>query len=74
MGNIRNDWQDTESVLKLFGKRCVPARRAYRVFIEEGIDQGRRPDLVGGGLLRSAGGWVAVGALRKAGLPPSKER
>jgi hypothetical protein len=29
--------------------------------------QGRRPDLVGGGLLRSHGGWASVKALRKAG-------
>lgn len=28
---------------------------------------GRRPDLVGGGLLRSHGGWASVKALRKAG-------
>lgn len=68
MESVRNDWQETESVLKLFGKRYVSARRAYRVFIEEAIDQGRRPDLIGGGLLRSAGGWEAIGALRKAGI------
>ena len=29
------------------------------------MDQGRRPDLVGGGLLRSVGGWSAVKALRR---------
>jgi len=29
---------------------------------------GRQPDLVGGGLIRSAGGWAAVQCLRKAGL------
>jgi len=29
--------------------------------------QGRRPDLVGGGLLRSHGGWASLKALRKAG-------
>ncbi len=27
---------------------------------------GRRPDLVGGGLIRSAGGWAAVKGLRAA--------
>jgi hypothetical protein len=32
------------------------ARREYREFVEKGIDQGRRPELQGGGLVRSAGG------------------
>jgi hypothetical protein len=28
------------------------------------FDQGRRPELVGGGLLRSIGGWSALKAIR----------
>ncbi len=28
--------------------------------MEKGIAQGRRDDLEGGGLIRSAGGWAAV--------------
>ena len=32
----------------------------------DGIPQGRRPDLQGGGLLRSAGGWAGLTALRRA--------
>jgi len=31
----------------------------------EGIPLGRRPELVGGGLVRSAGGWAEVRALRR---------
>ena len=31
--------------------------------VEKGIPQGRRPELVGGGLIRSLGGWSAVLAL-----------
>jgi hypothetical protein len=34
--------------------------------MEEGISQGRRPELVGGGVVRSYGGWSAVLSLRKA--------
>ena len=34
-------------------------------FVAKGVDQGRREDLVGGGLIRSAGGWSTVKALRK---------
>jgi putative transposase len=33
----------------------------------EGVAQGRRPDLVGGGLVRSYGGWSAVLSLRGKG-------
>jgi chromosomal replication initiation ATPase DnaA len=32
--------------------------------VEKGIGLGKRPDLVGGGLVRSAGGWSGVQALR----------
>ena len=31
----------------------------------KGIDMGRRPDRIGGGLIRSTGGWRTVQALRK---------
>ena len=34
--------------------------------MEEGIVQGRRPELVGGGVVRSYGGWSAVLSLRKS--------
>jgi hypothetical protein len=33
--------------------------------VEKGIAEGRRKDLTGGGLLRSAGGWEGVKALRE---------
>ena len=34
--------------------------RRYREFIEDGFNMGRREDLTGGGLRRSAGGWEGV--------------
>jgi hypothetical protein len=49
----------------MFGKDLDPARQAYRAFVEEGIAGGRRADLTGGGLLRSAGGWEGVKTLRE---------
>jgi putative transposase len=49
----------------MFGEKPGSARRAYRCFAERGIAQGRRQDLTGGGLLRGAGGWEGVKALRK---------
>jgi putative transposase len=51
--------------LRLFGKKIVAARRAYRAYVKKGIAQGRRPELVGGGLIRSAGGWSMVKAMRR---------
>jgi hypothetical protein len=43
-------------VLPLFGRRKGNARKAYREFIADGLDMGKRPDLTGGGLLRSRQG------------------
>ena len=42
----------------MFGRRRSSARQAYRSFVEKGIEQGRRPELSGGGLIRSAGDFV----------------
>jgi hypothetical protein len=60
VGKGKNDWQEREYVLHQFHEREGKAIRAYRKFMEEGKDQGRRPELVGGGLIRSLGGWSQV--------------
>ena len=65
IGKMKKRWQDTESVLKMFGEQSGAARRSYRLFVENGIEEGKRYDLTGGGLLRSAGGWEGVKALRE---------
>ena len=65
MGRRTNDWQDTDGVLRLFGDTTSLARRRYRSFIEKGIEEGRRSDLTGGGLVRSSGGWSNVAAMRR---------
>jgi len=66
MGKIENDWQDIESVLKMFDKKSGPARREYNAFVKKGMLKGKRPDLIGGGLIRSAGGWSAIKAQRRS--------
>ena len=43
-------------MLLQFGDKLREARRRYRQFVKQGVDQGSRPDLQGGGLVRSAGG------------------
>ena len=67
-GRKTNAWQTTDEVLALFSDRLSLARRRYREYLKKGIGQGRRADLMGGGLVRSAGGWAAVRAMRKAGV------
>jgi putative transposase len=68
MGHFENDWQQIHEVLELFADKVSVARRQYRAFVEEGIKQGRRSDLTGGGLVRSIGGWAEVKAMRRAQL------
>ncbi len=45
-----------EDLLLHFGETKRIARRRYRQFVKNGIDQGKRPEFQGGGLVRSAGG------------------
>ena len=42
IGRRSNGWQDRDYVLKWFGTTEGEARKAYRHFVEDGIDQGRR--------------------------------
>lgn len=63
LGHYPNDWQSVNETLKLFGKTVSEARRSYHKFVKKGINLGRRPELVGGGLIRSIGGWHAFKAL-----------
>jgi REP element-mobilizing transposase RayT len=65
LGKRENDWQDAGYVLRLFGKRISSSRTHYREFVEKGVLMGKRSDLVGGGLIRSAGGWEALKALSR---------
>ena len=62
LGKRVRKWQDTGYVVKWFG-----SKGDYREFVKRGITQGQRPELVGGGLIRSQGGWSAVKAMRQSG-------
>jgi hypothetical protein len=53
--------------LNLFDGDTRSCRRSYSEFVRKAVDQGRRPELAGGGLLRSQGGWTGVKALRRSG-------
>ncbi len=66
MGHREAGFQAVDEVLLRFGKRAGIARAKYRTFIEDGIARGSRPDLVGGELIRSLGGWDAVMEARRS--------
>ena len=68
MGKKACDWQDTAYALNLFSDRKTTARRRYKAYLAQGIEMGKRPDLIGGGLVRSAGGWAVIKSLRKANI------
>ncbi len=67
MGKKKRPWQDVGYVLSFFGKPLREARKRYLQYVESGIELGRRPELVGGGLIRSLGGWRAVKNARFSG-------
>lgn len=64
MDEVERKWQDVDFVLRLFGERTFAARKRYLEFVQDGVSQGRRPELTGGGLIRSLGGWDQVKSLR----------
>jgi putative transposase len=65
MGRKEHLWQDRDYVLSCFGKTEGEGRKEYRRYVKEGVSEGSRPDLVGGGLVRSMGGWSEVMSLRR---------
>jgi putative transposase len=62
-------WMDKDFVLHQFARSRRKAIAAYRAFMEAGLSMGYAPNLVGGGLVRSLGGWSQVAALRGRGTP-----
>jgi REP element-mobilizing transposase RayT len=67
IGRVKREWQDIDTVLGYFGKGHKAVEK-YERYVEEGISRGRRPELVGGGLIRSLGGWSQVLSLRRKGM------
>jgi REP element-mobilizing transposase RayT len=65
LGTVPPPWQSTGVILAQFGPSLRRARKAYHTFVAAGTAQGRRPELQGGGLVRSLGGWAAVARLRR---------
>jgi putative transposase len=71
----KNKWMDTGHVLAQFGETRKQAIREYRRFMTEGLTMGKQPELTGGGLIRSLGGWSqVVSHRRKRQLEETDER
>lgn len=68
MNGTKETWQNTDYVLGLFPDQKNEPWKRYRAFVEKGISKGKRPELTGGGLLRSSGGWIAMKEFRKEGI------
>lgn len=65
LGKQQVPWQATGEVFEHFGRIKTEAQRNYRQFVADGLAMGKRDDLTGGGLRRSAGGWQGVHALER---------
>jgi len=68
LGKTDVAWQLTTEVLARFGRKLSAAQKNYAAFVADGVKQGKRHDLVGGGLIRSSGGWKQLQEQSRAGF------
>ena len=74
LGARNYDVQDVAAVLTRFADRQKAAVDSYRGFVADGFSQGRREELRGGGLIRSADGTAAIMAKSHEDRDLSDER
>ncbi|MEW6490593.1 MAG: hypothetical protein AB1578_22110 [Thermodesulfobacteriota bacterium] len=74
VGTREADWQAVGEVLGQFAPSQREAVGRYREFVGAGWNQGRRDDLTGGGLVRSAGGAQEVARRRPEEREAADER
>jgi putative transposase len=74
LGKRKHAWQDAGYVLSYFAKDAGAARKAYAEFVKKGAGQGKRPDLIGGGLIRSLGGWKEARLVKRGERIKGDER
>jgi putative transposase len=67
IGKTKHPWMGVDHVLSEFGTTKRKAIHEYQRFMQEGLNQGRLPELTGGGLIRSKGGWSQVLSARRKG-------
>ena len=74
MGTHQAPWQDIAEVLARFAGKRNAAIARYREFVADGWNQGRRDELTGGGLIRSAGGHDVAAGRRSEEREAADER
>ncbi|HOE17162.1 MAG TPA: transposase [Syntrophorhabdaceae bacterium] len=67
-------WLDKDYILSFFGTNASKAKTSYLEFVKAGINQGRNPELAGGSLIRSLGGWEEANKCRSHSLMKGDER
>jgi hypothetical protein len=67
VGSTRNSWHLVDEVLLRFDQNLYSAVSKYETFVSDGVAAGKRPELTGGGLVRSAGGWQSLASKRRFG-------
>ncbi|MFH1260200.1 MAG: transposase [Elusimicrobiota bacterium] len=65
IGGGEVEWQSNKEILERFGSHKGEAIKKYLEFIKDGLRMGKRDDLTGGGLKRSAGGWKGIAELKR---------
>jgi REP element-mobilizing transposase RayT len=60
IGKKQCGWQDSKYILSFFGLTLKSSKNRYIDFVEKGMMHGKKPELTGGGLIRSYGGWTEV--------------
>ncbi len=65
LGKTRNIFQSIDEVLQQFSSKRSFAIESYQEFVKDGWTEGKREDLTGGGLKRSAGGWERLLEMKK---------
>jgi hypothetical protein len=68
MGRWIRVWQDTQYVLSIFGEGVSEARGNLQRHMAKWAARGRCPELTGGGLIRSFGGWREVKEAYRQGI------
>ena len=68
LGRWHVPWQDVQYVLYHFGDKPKTARRRYLDYVTKSAALGRQPELVGGRVKRTLGGWKQVSGRRRHGL------
>ena len=73
MGRFKNNWQDRDYVIAHFGESTLEGKNNYYEYVKKVSGRETEPDLSGGGLVRSYGGWSNIKMLRRTGRRPASD-